>query len=108
MPERAIPHAPGVSQAATGPLNASPSKEPPMASHTPEEPQDVVTALRDDRHAQQPAPAGRAVRARPGDQAAVMNHFIRRAVGWGVFYGVLAALIVVSDHVVENVLRLNL
>ena len=102
MPERAIPHAPGASQDATGP------KENLMASHTPDEPRDVVAALRDDRHAQQPAPAGRAVRARPGDQAAVMNHFIRRAVGWGVFYGVLAALIVLSDHVVENVLRLNL
>src|SRR5690606_38718834 len=40
--------APGVSQAATSPLNASPSKENPMARHTPDEPQDVVTALRDD------------------------------------------------------------
>ena len=81
-----------------------------MARHTPDKPRDVVTALRDDRHAQQPAPApaGRAVRDRPGDQAAVMNHFIRRAVGWSVFYGVLAALIVISYHVVKNVLRLNL
>jgi len=39
------PHAPGVSQAATGPLNASPPKENPMTRHTPDEPQDVVTAL---------------------------------------------------------------
>src|SRR5690606_5680678 len=43
-----VPHAPGVSQAATGPLNASPPKENPMARHTPDKPQDVVTALRDD------------------------------------------------------------
>lgn len=48
MPEHAIPHAPGASQTATGPLNASPPKENPMARHTPDEPQDVVTALRDD------------------------------------------------------------
>lgn len=43
-----VPHAPGVSQAATGPLSASPPKENPMTRHTPDEPQDVVTALRDD------------------------------------------------------------
>src|SRR5690606_22294803 len=42
------PHTPGVSQAATGPLSASPSKETPMASHTPDKPQDVATALRND------------------------------------------------------------
>src|SRR5690606_7482431 len=41
------PHAPGVSQAATGPLSASPPKENPMTRHTPDEPQDVVTALVD-------------------------------------------------------------
>jgi len=40
-----VPHAPGVSQAATGPLSASPPKENPMTRHTPDEPQDVVTAL---------------------------------------------------------------
>src|SRR5690606_30217963 len=48
MPEHAIPHAPGASQDATGPLNASPPKETPMASHTPDKSQDVTTALRDD------------------------------------------------------------
>lgn len=37
-----------------------------------------------------------------------MNRLARRAIAWAVFYTVCAAVIIISDHIVPNVIYLNL
>lgn len=38
----------------------------------------------------------------------MLNRLIRRTIAWATFYSVFAAVIVISDHLVPNVLYLNL